>query len=114
MAMLLYPDEIAEVYRRQAEWNKQFALNAIELGVDMIHVSDDWGAQKSLMFSPQLWRELIYPNHKITADAVKKAGAFLSLHSDGCVETRWTESASLVMTLSILGRSLPACPMTCI
>ena len=85
MYMLLYPDEIAEVYHRQAEWNKQFALNAIELGVDMIHVSDDWGAQKSLMFSPQLWRDLIYPNHKITADAVKKAGAFLSLHSDGCI-----------------------------
>ena len=28
---------------------------------------------------------MIYPNHKITADAVKKAGAFLSLHSDGCI-----------------------------
>jgi hypothetical protein len=29
-----YPDELAEVYRRVAEWNRQFALNAIELGID--------------------------------------------------------------------------------
>lgn len=85
MYMLLYPDEIQEVYRRQAEWNRKFALNVLELGADMVHVSDDWGAQNALMFSPALWRELIYPNHKLVADAVKKAGGFLSLHSDGCV-----------------------------
>jgi uroporphyrinogen decarboxylase len=28
---------------------------------------------------------LIFPNHKITADAVRAAGTFLSLHSDGCI-----------------------------
>ena len=81
--LALYPDELAEVYRRQAEWNRQFALNVCELGMDMVHVSDDWGAQKSLMFSPQTWRELIFPNHKLVTDAVKKAGKFVSLHSDG-------------------------------
>ncbi len=83
--MLLYTDEMAEIYARLAQWNKQFALNAIELGVDMIHVSDDWGAQRSLLFSKELLRELVYPNHKVTCDAVKQAGAFLSMHSDGCV-----------------------------
>ena len=85
--MALYPDELHEVYRRQAEWNRQFALNAIELGVDMIHVSDDWGSQNALLFSPQMWWDTIYPYHKITADAVKKAGCFLSLHSDGCIRS---------------------------
>ena len=83
--LALYPDEIAEVYARQAEWNKRFALNALELGVDMVHVSDDWGSQNSLLFSPDMFKELIYPNHKVTADAVKAAGGFLSLHSDGYV-----------------------------
>lgn len=83
--LALYPDELAEVYRRQAEWNRQFALNVCELGMDMIHVSDDWGAQKSLLFSPNTWRELIFPNHKLVTDAVKKAGKFVSLHSDGNV-----------------------------
>ena len=81
--LLMYPDELAVVYRRQAEWNRQFAMNCLDLGVDMIHVSDDWGAQQNLMFNPELWWKLIYPYQKITADAVKARGAFLSLHSDG-------------------------------
>ena len=58
-------------------------MNCLDLGVDMIHVSDDWGAQQNLMFSPEIWWKLIYPFHKTTCDAVKKRGAFLSLHSDG-------------------------------
>jgi uroporphyrinogen decarboxylase len=85
MYLALYPDRLKEVYARQAEWNRRYALNCIDLGVDMIHVSDDWGAQRGLMFSPQTWRELIAPYHKVTADAVKQAGCYLSLHSDGNV-----------------------------
>jgi uroporphyrinogen decarboxylase len=79
----LYEDELRAVYRRQAEWNRAFAGHCIDLGVDMVHVSDDWGAQKGLMFSPKLWWSLIYPHHQITVDAVKARGAFVSLHSDG-------------------------------
>lgn len=83
--LALYPDELKEVYTRQAEWNKQFASNIIDLGMDMIHVSDDWGAQRSLMFSYDMYKEMIYPYHKVTTDYVKSRGAFLSLHSDGCI-----------------------------
>ena len=62
-------------------------MNCLDLGVDMIHVSDDWGAQSGLMFSPKVWRELIFPYHKQVTDAVKARGAFVSLHSDGNVES---------------------------
>lgn len=85
MYTALYEEELKEVYRLQAEWNRAFAMNCLDLGVDMIHISDDWGAQAGLMFSPDYWRRMIYPNHKIFCDAVKKRGAFLSLHSDGNV-----------------------------
>lgn len=44
MDLALYPDELMELYARQAEWTKRFASNMLELGVDMIHVSDDWGS----------------------------------------------------------------------
>ncbi len=80
-----YKTEISELYRRQAVWNRRFADNCLDLGVDMIHISDDWGAQNSLLFSPVLWREIIYPNMKTVVDAVKGRGGFVSLHSDGCV-----------------------------
>jgi len=83
--LLIFEEELHQVYRRQAEWNKAFAMNCLDLGVDMIHVSDDWGAQNALMFSPEVWWRLIHPYHKITCDAVKQRGGFLSLHSDGNV-----------------------------
>ncbi len=85
MYLALYEEELHEVYRRQAEWNRQFAMNCLDLGIDMIHVSDDWGAQTGLMFSPDTWRSLMYPYHKITCDAVRARGGYLSLHSDGNV-----------------------------
>ena len=85
MWLALYPEELGELYRRQAEWTIRFADHCIDLGVDMIHISDDWGAQKDLMFSPELWRELIYPNFKKVVDHVHSRGAFCSLHSDGCI-----------------------------
>ncbi len=85
MYLVLFEAELHEVYRRQADWNRRFAMNCLDIGVDMIHVSDDWGAQTGLMFSPDTWRNLIYPYHKITCDAVRQRNGYLSLHSDGNV-----------------------------
>lgn len=83
--LLEYTDEIAELYRRQADWTIRFIDRCVEVGVDMIHFSDDWGSQRSLMFSPKLWRELIFPNMKRVVDHAHSLGVFASLHSDGCV-----------------------------
>lgn len=89
--LALYPDELGELYRRQADWTIRFADHCIDLGVDMIHISDDWGSQKDLLFSPELWHELIYPNLKRVVDHVHSRGVFVSLHSDGCI-ARVTDS----------------------
>ena len=83
--LALYPEELDELYRRQAEWTVKFAGHCIDLGIDMIHISDDWGSQQNLMFSPQLWREIIYPHMKRVVDYVHSRGCFCSLHSDGCI-----------------------------
>jgi uroporphyrinogen decarboxylase len=85
MYLLMYPDELREIYRRQSEWNRAFAHNCLDAGIDMVHVSDDWGAQNGLLFSADIWWSMIYPFHKPTVDAVKARGAFVSLHSDGNV-----------------------------
>ncbi len=81
--LALFEEELAEIYHRQAEWNRRFAMNCLDLGVDMIHVSDDWGAQNGLLFSPATWRKLIRPGHRIMCDAVRARNGYLSLHSDG-------------------------------
>jgi len=81
--LLMYPDEIKEIYARQARWTLEFANNCLDLGCDMVHVSDDWGAQWGLLFSPKVWWEMIFPYHKQVTDAVRKRGAYVSLHTDG-------------------------------
>ena len=83
--LAMYPDELGEIYARQAEWTIRFADNCIRAGADMIHISDDWGAQADLMFNPKLWWEIIYPNMKKVVDHVHSRGVLCSLHSDGCV-----------------------------
>ncbi len=83
MYLLLFPDDLRAVYARQAEWTARFANNCLDLGIDMIHVSDDWGSQRGLLFSPETFGALIAPHHAPVAAAVHKRGAYLSLHSDG-------------------------------
>ena len=83
--LLEYPEELREVYRRQAEWSCAFARNCLDLGLDMINVTDDWGAQNSLLFSESVWWEMIYPFHRVITSAVKQAGGYVGLHSDGNV-----------------------------
>jgi uroporphyrinogen decarboxylase len=85
MWLAVYPEELNELYRRQAEWTIRFADHCIDLGIDMIHISDDWGAQKDILFSPELWWRIIYPHMKRVVDHVHARGALCSLHSDGCV-----------------------------
>jgi uroporphyrinogen decarboxylase len=51
----------------------------------MVHVSDDWGGQQGLLFSPEAWWRLIHPYHESTCRSIKARGAYLSLHSDGNV-----------------------------
>jgi len=81
--LLLHPEDLKAVYARQAQWNRQFAMNCLDIGIDMIHVSDDWGSERSLLFSPATWWEMIYPYHKVTTEAVAARGAVASLHCDG-------------------------------
>jgi uroporphyrinogen decarboxylase len=85
--LVQFEDHLHHIYQRQAEWNKAFANNCIDLGVDMIHVSDDWGGQTTLMFSPSIWWDLIYPYHKITCDSVLCRDTYLSFHSDGNISS---------------------------
>lgn len=85
MYMALFPEQLSEVYTRMADWNIKNIHNLVELGIDGIHVSDDWGAQKSLLFSPSMFEEMILPHHQRMVREYKKSGLLISLHSDGCI-----------------------------
>jgi len=83
--MALYPEELSQVYQKMADWNIENGKHLLDLKVDGIHISDDWGSQRSMLFSPQMFRELIYPQHERMIRSYKKGDTLVSLHSDGCI-----------------------------
>lgn len=53
--------------------------------VDGIFFQDDWGSNRSLLISPNQWRELFKPLYKDYCDRIHAAGKFTMFHSDGHV-----------------------------
>ena len=65
----------------------EFFLKEIEMwcktDIDGISFMDDWGSQKSLLISPDMWREFFKPLYKDYCQAIHKAGKYAFFHSDG-------------------------------
>lgn len=59
-----------------------FTDHCINMGMNMIHISDDWGFQYDILLLPNLWQEIIHPNLKQVVDYVHSKGCFVSLHTD--------------------------------
>ncbi len=79
------PELIEGVLDGLTEYYTQLGINAINMGVDMIRVGDDVGAQQSMMVSPKQWRELAKPRFQYMFDEFRKANSelFIKLHSCG-------------------------------
>lgn len=69
----------------------EFYLREIEMwantDVDAVTFSDDWGSQKSLLISPELWREFYKPLYKDYCDILRSKGKYVFFHSDGNIES---------------------------
>ncbi|HOF60811.1 MAG TPA: uroporphyrinogen decarboxylase family protein [Candidatus Latescibacteria bacterium] len=54
--------------------------------VDAIQFMDDWGAQRALLISPDLWRSFFKPLYREYCQIIKGAGKYVFFHSDGHIE----------------------------
>jgi uroporphyrinogen decarboxylase len=72
---------------RLFQQNLIFATAAARAGADLIFCGDDVANQNALMFSPQVWRQLIHSRWAKLWRAVKdiRPGAAIKYHSDGNV-----------------------------
>jgi hypothetical protein len=65
----------------------EFFLRDVEMwaktDVDGIGFMDDWGAQSSLLISPDLWRAVFKPMYRDYCDIIKGSGKYVFFHSDG-------------------------------
>jgi uroporphyrinogen decarboxylase len=79
------PASMRALFGKIARWSARYVDNCLALGVDVIHVSDDWGANGSLLFDPRMWWEMVFPTESVITRHAARRGAILSLHSDGCI-----------------------------
>jgi uroporphyrinogen decarboxylase len=61
----------------------RFIRRWLELDIDGVYFSDDWGTMEGLMINPKVWRECFKPLYKKMFDIVHKAGRHVFFHSDG-------------------------------
>jgi uroporphyrinogen decarboxylase len=54
-----------------------------EIGVDIVCIADDIGAQNGMLISPTLWRKYMKPRMKIIINKIKRRGVYILYHSDG-------------------------------
>jgi uroporphyrinogen decarboxylase len=76
------PDTFHGVVQMYTDWGKRFYKNLCELDFDFFWCFDDIAFGKSLMFSPETFREFFLPHLKEAAQAIKCPFIF---HSDGYI-----------------------------
>ncbi len=79
------PELIHGVLDGLTEYYTTLGQNVIDMGIDMIRVGDDIGAQQSMMISPDQWRELAKPRFDYMFKQFRKTNPdiFIKLHSCG-------------------------------
>ena len=71
---------------RICAYNAAAIQQAIDVGADGISFGDDYGAEKSMLLSPETWRHFFKPRlRELFAPAVK-AGLDIRFHSCGMID----------------------------
>lgn len=83
MDMVSEPEWAEDLLERVTGIQCALAQRFVALGVDGGYFGDDYGAQKSLLFSPDMWRQMIKPRLGRMFGVFRDAGLPVILHSDG-------------------------------
>lgn len=86
-ALITDPDEVEAFLDRMVEF-KCLQLSKIKeyYQPDVLNFHDDYGTQRGLFFSPDLWRTLFLPRLKKVVDHCHSLGMIFELHSCGKIE----------------------------
>lgn len=78
---------VEELLDKLLEFRKIQCRKYVELGVDIVHLGDDFGMQDRMMISPDLWREHFKPRMKeLISNYSTGHEVFTMYHSDGYIE----------------------------
>ena len=83
MDLVLDPEYAAELLERITTIQRVLIQRFIDLGIDGAYFGDDYGAQKNMLFSPQVWRQLVKPRLERLFEPFYSANLPILMHSDG-------------------------------
>lgn len=72
-------------FDRYADWLCGLVESCANAGVDIVTLSDDWGSNQTMLFSPRMWRQRIRPYSERVVQHALSQGLFVNLHSDGYI-----------------------------
>jgi uroporphyrinogen decarboxylase len=81
------PDRADAVLDIPFRYHLRAAEHLVRMGVDMIWIGDDVGAQNAMLIAPQTWRRFLKPRLSRFIAAIKAINPRLKVayHSDGCI-----------------------------
>ena len=83
MDLMTQPDALKHVLKLIHQFNMRDIEMWAKTDVDAVSFMDDWGAQNSLLISPELWRAIFKPMYKDYCDILAEHGKYVFFHSDG-------------------------------
>lgn len=86
--LAISPDIAEYLFGRISDFYLEYArrtFEAAEGNIDIFFTGDDFGAQNSLLISPDMWRSFLKPRFKAFIDLGKKYGCKVAHHSCGVV-----------------------------
>ncbi|HJO94124.1 MAG TPA: uroporphyrinogen decarboxylase family protein [Victivallales bacterium] len=91
MDLALYPDEIKSALKKIHDFYMKELEFWTSTDVDAIFFMDDWGAQKDLLISCDMWKHFFKPLYKDYCDIAKANGKHVFMHSDGNITRIYKE-----------------------
>ncbi len=87
MDFALNPELAEQILDIPYRYHLTAAKKLVQLGVDMIWLGDDIGAQTSMLMSPAIWRRFLKPRLARFIQTLKSLNPNLKIayHSDGCI-----------------------------
>jgi len=87
--LALDPDIAEYIFQRVAAFYLEYARRTFEAaggGIDIFMMGDDFGTQKGLFVSPDMWRQFLRPGFKAFIDLGHQYGCKVAHHSCGSIQ----------------------------
>lgn len=102
--MLLEPDEVRKLADVVFGIENDIIRQMPKYGFDAVALYDDWGTQRAMMVSPEVWRDIFKPYYKEQFDLAHSLGMDVFMHTCGDVRPILGDYVDLGLDMLNLGQ----------